>query len=148
MPIDHIQHSRRFVHCFSVKKTQPFFDTPPATYIGSHQLLYSASFYCTNKGQFRLKNKPSTFRNGRPQGSYQARSNATDILGAKPEVAWKKDIKCQICGKFNHEAFECRKRFDHAFTAPQLHNSLAAMQINENTSTTWFLLSFKNLTPI
>ncbi|GAA0165490.1 hypothetical protein LIER_20883 [Lithospermum erythrorhizon] len=90
------------------------------------------------KGPFRGKARGNSFRGRRSCGSSQPRSTTNGILAAKPTDASKKDTKCQICGKFNHKAFEYKKRFDHAFSVPQLHHSLAAMQLNEDTSTTWF----------
>ncbi|GAA0155233.1 hypothetical protein LIER_13004 [Lithospermum erythrorhizon] len=59
--------------------------------------------------QYRGKPKSYLPRGGKTYRSYPSKFNASGILREKLATSAKKDVKCQICGKFNHEAFECRK---------------------------------------
>lgn len=38
---------------------------------------------------------------------------------------------CQICGKANHIALECWKRFDHSYQMEEIPKALASMALTE-----------------
>ncbi|XP_020087759.1 uncharacterized protein LOC109709832 [Ananas comosus] len=50
----------------------------------------------------------------------------------------KSGIQCQICGKFNHSALQCRQRFNHSFAADEVPQTFAAMNLHEPGEEVWY----------
>ncbi|GAA0183187.1 hypothetical protein LIER_30648 [Lithospermum erythrorhizon] len=72
------------------------------------------------------------------EASFKSRNDG--ILGVAPNSIYplKGSVKYQICNAYNHSALDCTNRFNHSFTSSKLHNSLAAINFDDDVASTWY----------